>query len=639
MKAFVAILRRELAERWLIPVAAALLGLVPLAAPLLPIEGYRGPDLRGGTALALALIASYLLSLVLGSSVLARDLGERRLGFYFSRPLPGWAIWAGKLGAALILALGSGLLIMLPSLLLGDRPDAGGLSWPAGFAGNAALWAASVCLLVLLANAAAVLFRSRSPWLLFDLAAAAVLAAWLWVEMSRLQAAGAQGVLMQVQIAMLAVLLAALAAASAVQVLRARTDLRRGHRLLSLTLWGILGLATLAVAGYGRWVLAAVPEDLTTFRFVLPAPAGTWVALSGPTGGRGDFEPLFLFDTRSGRSFRISTVWWGYEIWGGPVFSEDGRRAVWLESERRLLPMSVRRLDLDRPGARPAPVPITFGESSPQAFALSHDGRRLAAIHKERILVMDVQTGRALASVPVPSGRDLWPDRLRFLPSGTLRFYGIRLAGEEDENGELRVIDVDPDGGKVTRSLALPAPDEWAGELSRDGSRLLLHTRDLSLAATHVRVLDLATGESSPPIALQRVTGRADLLGNDRVLISERAGVRMLLRLLDTQGTELRRFEIPAERLRISGRPSPGLLVVSILPPGKPNDWRSRRSLLLDLDRGTWKPLADGLVPVAWVGPPPGSLGTRLFFDNRGGLFELDPATGHRRVILHPEER
>lgn len=637
MKAFFAVLRRELAERWLIPVAAILLGLAPLAAPFLPIAGYRGPDLRGGTALALALISSYLLALVLGSSVLARDLGERRLGFYFSRPLPGWAIWAGKLGAALVLALGSGVLVMLPSLLLGDRPDPAGLSFKLDTTTNAGLWAGSVTLLVLLANAAAVMFRSRSPWLLFDLGAATLLTAVLWVETSRLAAAGANVIAIRIQTALLAVLLVALAAASLVQVLRARTDLRRGHRLLSLTLWGLLGLATLSVAGYGRWVLAAAPEDLLTFQFVMPAPAGTWVAVSGPVDRRGDFQPVFLLDTRSGRSFRVSTAWWGYEAWGGPVFSADGRRAVWLESGRQLLPMSVRSLDLDRPRARPVPTTIVFDETAPQALVLSRDGRRLAAIHRGRILVMDLATGRNLASVPVPPGQELWRDRLRFLASGTLRFYGVR--GERDEENELRVIDVDPATGKIARTLQMPAPGEWASALSSDGNRLLLETRDLAVTASQVRVVDLTTGESSPPIALQRVTGRVDLLGDDRLLIVERAGGRAILRLLDLQGTELRRFEIPADRLRVAGRPAPGLLLVSSSPSGRPNDWDSRRALLLDLDRGTWKPLLDGMVPVAWFNLPPGSLGTRLFFDSRGGLFEVDPATGRRRTILRPEEK
>jgi hypothetical protein len=640
MNAFAAVLRRELAERWLIPVTAILLGLVPLAAPFLPVGGYQGPDLRVGTALALALISSYLLALVLGSSILARDLGERRLGFYFSRPIPGWAIWAGKLASAFVLALGSGFLIVLPCLLLGDRLEMAGLSWRIGFADNVGLWAASVSLLILLANAAAVMFRSRSPWLLLDLGAVTLLTAALWVELSRLAAAGAYGAVMRVQVALIVVLLAALVAASAVQVLRARTDLRLGHRLLSLTLWGLLGLAALGAAGYGRWVLAASPEDLLSFRFVTPAPAGTWVALAGPVERSAGFEPLFLFDTRSGRYFRISSSVWDYGFWGGLVFSRDGRRAVWLESEgRRRVPLYTRRLDLDRPGARPAPVPIVFGESFPRALILSHDGSRLAAIHRDRILVMDLATGRTLASVPAPPGDNAWQDRLLFLDSGALRFYGTRPIADQEEERELRVIDLDPGTGKVLHSLTVPAPDEWASDLSPDGNRILLHARDLTFTPSSVRVVDLTTGESSPPFSLPRVTGSAVLLGGDRLMILERGGGKAILRLLDLRGTELRRFEIPADRLRLGGQPAPGLLVVTVVPLGAHGDWAPRYSLLLDLERGTWRKLGDVIVPAAGSLPALGSLGTRLFLQNRGGLVEVDLATGRRRVILRPEEK
>ena len=51
MRGFLAVLRREVAERWLIAVAALLLGLAPLLAPLLPLGPHlQGPDIRGGTA-------------------------------------------------------------------------------------------------------------------------------------------------------------------------------------------------------------------------------------------------------------------------------------------------------------------------------------------------------------------------------------------------------------------------------------------------------------------------------------------------------------------------------------------------------------------------------------------------------------
>src|SRR6185436_4892397 len=108
----------------------------------------------------------------------------------------------------------------------------------------------------------------------------------------------------------------------------------------------------------------------------------------------------FLLDVSSGRSFRIRGA---FGIWGGLAFSRDGRRVVWLEpGGRRVFLLTLFRLDLDRPGARPVQVPISFSDGSPGALALSGDGRRLAAIHKDRILVSDLGTGRLLVSHPMP---------------------------------------------------------------------------------------------------------------------------------------------------------------------------------------------------------------------------------------------
>ena len=86
--------------------------------------------MRSGVALGLALIVSLVLAMALGGSVIARDLGERRLGFYFARPISGGAIWAGKLAAAAVLAVGAGVLVLLPASLFSGLPD------PTGYWGS-----------------------------------------------------------------------------------------------------------------------------------------------------------------------------------------------------------------------------------------------------------------------------------------------------------------------------------------------------------------------------------------------------------------------------------------------------------------------------------------------------------------------
>ncbi len=642
MRAFLAVLWREMAERWLIAVAAAVLSLVPLAAPLLDLPAYRGPDLRGGVALGLSLIVSFLLALVLGSSILARDLGERRLGFYFSRPLPGLAIWGGKLAAAFLMALGTGLLVGLPAALLGDGVDLSGywgtsFSLRLGLAANLGLWAAALALLVLLSNAVSTMIRTRSPWLLLDLAAATLLAAFLWVESNRLLAAQAFDAFFGVGLALLIAGVVALAAATAVQVVRGRTDPRLGHRLLSLTLWGLLAISALAAAGFGRWVLAVSPRDLTHVLHVDPAP-GDWVALSGIAQGRAGFQPTFLFDTRSGAYVRIPAANWLYGVWDGASFSADGRRAVWLEREGGgPFPLHVRRLELDRPGARPAAPQVVFDEGYPRDLVVSPDGRRFAALYKGRVLAWELDSGRALLSIPIPSGHDEEQQLLRFLPSGNLRFYALRraslsLAGRETRNSIL-ATDIDPGTGRVVRSRSLPVDGGWMTAVSPDGNRILVELRTMA-SPPQFRIADVASGAVVSGRGSNGTILRATFLHDGRLLAWSRRDRRAILHLFDLQGRESRRFTMETDRLGVGAQPDPGRLVIYHAPPKSDGKVHSLRSGVLDLDNGVLRTLGVGIVPVGSPGLAPGSLGTRLFWQDRGGLVEVDPATGERRVIL-----
>src|SRR6185369_4286735 len=94
-------------------------------------------------------------------------------------------------------------------------------------------------------------------------------------------------------------LLAALAG-GAVQVLAGRTDLRRGHRLLSLTFWGLLLAGVLGLVGWSAWLVAATPGDLVQVARADAAPGGNLLAVQGLAAHREGYAPLFLLDAESG---------------------------------------------------------------------------------------------------------------------------------------------------------------------------------------------------------------------------------------------------------------------------------------------------------------------------------------------------
>lgn len=635
MRAFASILGREIAERRLLLLAAALLGIVPLAMPLLPLGAHvSGADARSGTALALSLIASFVLALVLGSTVLARDLAERRLGFYFSRPLPGWAIWAGKLSAAVLLAFGSGLLVLLPSMLLGDPPELSGSVTTGGrlWSMNLALWAGSILALLLLANAVSVAVRSRSPWLLLDLLAAAALTAAVWLVNGRLVEARAFEPMSSAHLGLLAGAVLSLAAASAFQVVWARTDLRRGHRILSLVLWSLLGLSVLAFGGFTAWVLGAEPEDLVEIDQVLPAPSGDWIGLAGTAAGRAGYEPAFLLDTRSGRFVRISPI---EGLWFGVTFSPDGRRAAWVESRGRSQ-FALVSLDLDRPGSAPTP-PLQMPGSLqrfPEALALSPDGARLAMLDRGRLLVQELRTGKLLASIPVPRGETFRGDRIHFLDGRRLRFFGAEWIGAgKTMDIRIRVIDFEAGSGRVLRDFRVPGGSNILWGLGEGGDRLLLRSTVMSGGRFEMRVQDLHTEEPPVKIQLAGTFGGAVLLRDGRMVFVSDHRDRSWLQILDARGAELKRLPVAGDLVHLGGQPEPGLLVLAVRKAGLPKNWRS---LLLDVERGTLRPIGEGLHPAGWPSLPVGSLGTRLFIQDEGGLVQVDPRTGRQRSILHP---
>jgi ABC-type transport system involved in multi-copper enzyme maturation permease subunit len=101
MKTFLAVARREVIEKkfilWVALVAATQPFMVPIVRGL---AGDRARDVRESTALILGLGMATAVAAGLGSSLFAGELAARRMGFYFSRPISSFTLWAGKLAAA-----------------------------------------------------------------------------------------------------------------------------------------------------------------------------------------------------------------------------------------------------------------------------------------------------------------------------------------------------------------------------------------------------------------------------------------------------------------------------------------------------------------------------------------------------------
>jgi hypothetical protein len=648
MRGLTAVLRHEIAERRLLLLASPMLGLLPLAAPLFSAGSgsagaAAGSELRDAEALFLALALSGLSALLLGASVLGADLASRRLAFFFSRPLSGVAVWAGKLGAAAICAWSAGLLALLPVLLIDTAGGGAGklLRNPVLPAPLLALWFGALPLAVLTAHFGGVVLRTRSAWLVLDLAGAVTVSAIILETIRRLQYWGALADPLP-----LAPLIAmtggaasvALLAASAVQVIDGRIDPVRGHRALSLTFAG-LGLAgALAFAAVAQRWIAIGPQDLERWSFAAVAPGQTWIALAGPAHGPHGYGASFLLQAGSGRSVRARFAE-GADDTLPIVFSADGRRAVWAEYQgsQGTSPRVLVSLDLDRAGAVPVRMPIV--ESAPfGGLAISPRGTRIATAAGRKVSVYELDGGRLLAAhtfdgspagLTTPVFKD--EDRVRLLIAH----------GQATGKNVTEVYDLDLVSRQLVGLATLPFPG-WLRSLSPDANHLACNR----VSPPAVAVFDLAGGRQLAELRQPGAKVRASYLADGRLAMQATGPAGTEVTILDGDGRQLPgapRFRLPPGATLGWFRMPTGTTVGWIVQADE--DRLLAKEILQDRQlgpRASWQLLDLRQGGMRSLGPrglqllPPvgfGAAGSAPLFSDGSRLLRLDLATGELHAL------
>jgi hypothetical protein len=251
MRGAYAIARHEFLRRWPLVLVGLGLGLVSRA--------FTSPGTQFADALVMiTVVACWFIAFTTGLSLIGRPLHDGRLSFYFTRPITSSGIAIGKIAGGLVAVACMHIALVVPCRAFSNA-DAGDFSGPATFIGIAFFVVGLVV---------GILARSRSRWLVADVAGAA-LAAVIAVAMfagfgARKSAiaqfadpADAQALLHQVDSYLDALVVAAAIAlliSVVVGVMRGRTDRDLVHRWLSITLWPALtaiGLVGIAVAEWG----------------------------------------------------------------------------------------------------------------------------------------------------------------------------------------------------------------------------------------------------------------------------------------------------------------------------------------------------------------------------------------------------
>ncbi len=241
-----AVAAREIAERRLLFLVAFVAGLLPLGFPLVPVLHHNPREARSVAVLLVAAAIIVALPLVLGATILVSDIAQKRLTFYFSRPLPAASIWAGKLLGALAITLGCAFLAVMPVFLAdGERAfssDTGGL----GSRGAFVLALPGVLLLLLLAHVVASIARLKSAWIALDFILAVIFTVAIALSIRALFSGDFWE---RYAWWLTAALIGILLVASYVQVADGRTDARRSHGALSATLWGLTAVLAAILGG------------------------------------------------------------------------------------------------------------------------------------------------------------------------------------------------------------------------------------------------------------------------------------------------------------------------------------------------------------------------------------------------------
>lgn len=620
MTATLVIAAREMRERSFVLLAAACIAVLPFALSLLP--GAKRFGTAGFIAFAGGIFASGFalgLALVVGASMVGRELSERRLSFYFARPVSGASIWFGKVIGAVVLTALSFAIIFVPSFLTGR--GTWDMSWqiePMGLAAGVLFLAV---LFILNAHALSTVIRSRSPLTAIDFLAAAAIGAVIYSIISTLIWGGAMKLSSAIAGYLLIGGILSLMGAGAWQLSRGRAEVRRSHAAMSQFLWLAFGSLVLLAGAYTLWVVNADPEDLED-PTAIQSPQGHRVLIAGMSPLRGDYYSAFLLDTQTGEATRFPVARWGFT-----QFSRSGD-AVLLESRQQ--EMMVMRFGKD-------PEPLETGILRAESAVISDDLERIAVLQGDTVSIRDLDSDRIEASGAIPktsvSGAFLY-----FLSPDVLRI--IRRHSKKDVQ-EIHIYELNA----ATRTLARTG--QWSGsgtglrvQVSDDGSALLV-TRVGGEEGPRVFLFDGRTSEVKSVLPVEAAPWWGARLLRDGTIAVITPGPDRTLKVLSAGGALVRAIPLGrANRVRIVNATASGKLIIAMTNAAHETTASDWSTIVVDPARGTIVRRDEGLLLAEqWWStdprtPAPNATGDFIVTDANGDLWRWNADTGKKTKLL-----
>jgi hypothetical protein len=335
---------------------------------------------------------------------------------------------------------------------------------------------------------------------------------------------------------------------------------------------------------------------------------------------------MLLVDTESGRFLRLGPFGSVY----GPLFSEDGARALWIAHERSGRRLRTADLRVSAPDISDHPLPLP-GEPI-LGLALSADGSTIAVVQSRQVSVVPIGAERPVVAAHGGPGS---VRQAVFTADGRVR--ALRRVPEAVGASGLEVIEIDPRTRRVSVGGEIATrgnPTEiWArgGELV-----VVLHRPDFRPSLT------LHDGRDGRLLATPVAEG-----GAGRASMAFLADGRLAV-VSATRSTDLHLFDGQG-RLTATVQVAPWFALARVVPVGDdllavevPYQADKTDTVLVEASTGRVLRREQGLQPGSrprpWLGLPSAPTGD-LFIDHRGALVRLDLATGDRNVILGGGDR
>jgi len=634
MRETMAVFRRDFAARRELLVLAFAVMMIAVLMPLVPGTGSYDPaSVRSVASHVLALGMGWCVAAGLGLSVFCADLSAGRLGFYFARPVTARSIWAGKVLASLAIVLACEAVVILPALLAEGAHLI-----------NIALqgWLAILCAFVLLpillflfSHAVGVMGRARTAWLVLDLVGLVACAVGAWLAIRPLYVLGAAWAVVVVGVLLAIAVISALAVAGCVGLSVGRTDLRRTHGALSVTLWALLGVLMVGLTVYAGWLRNFGPSEMDDVEVFSVAPNGGWIEVWGSAPWRLDVQRRVLISSNGDRYLMLpaSSTEYRMEL----IYSADGGTAIGLDS----MSGSENFSSLwwaDLTAEIPKLVETLLVIPSRTIPALSPDGSRVAILEEGTLSVHDLVSEQLMAAIRLP---------VSFRKATVLFFEHDRLRlfarSGEDESSMMLIAEVDLEKRAVEETGRIEGVQRsrWMA-LNRRAQLMMLSVRDDNLSVTRRSLRNARDGSL---IRELHHRGSVRFLEDGRTVVLTDApgdGAQLLVESADGS-TKITHSLGEADWEGLGGEALPGQIVVGRLP-NLDERTQGRRYDLVDVDSGEIRPISTGLRKVhpgfQWVWGGGGMVfwyvdspeSNRIFTDRAGAIVRWDPETGE---LLH----